>query len=482
MQNKQLPISLLCVLGVGSMIGLGVFNLPSKLAAEANAGAILLSWLINICGLLAIVYVFKILSNKKRGNIGGLYIYSKTFAGDFGAALVGFAYYLSAIFAIVYFFQAGMQSLELIIPSIGTGGFGGGLNLTELLLSSIILWYMSSSMFKGILEIANISLVATAFKILPLILIIIAGFLSFDIANLTNISTVPGEIVNETRALEIGSFQKQITETTKAIIWLFVGFEGLSIISGRAYKSKDVGKAIVWSFCVTALLYFLVSLSCLVALPVEELAKLPPASSGFVLERLVGRWGQLFIDFSMIVSVFGAILIWCMFGVEILYLVSKDKLFFSKLGVEEDGVPKNAVLFTVITIQLMLIASYVFEINYVVFDTVMTTMLLLPYTITILYCVKYIIDEEQYEQKGKQIFDLTVTFISLVYVGWAMYATGYKLLMVSLGIYTFGVVIYIINRLSRRQRVFTKSSLIGSVVITLSGAISMFFIFKEYIL
>ncbi len=79
MQNKQLPISLLIVLGIGAMIGLGVFNLPSELAAEANAGAIVLSWIVNIFGLYSIVNVFKILTNKKRGSVGGLYSYAKIY-------------------------------------------------------------------------------------------------------------------------------------------------------------------------------------------------------------------------------------------------------------------------------------------------------------------------------------------------------------------------------------------------------------------
>ncbi len=472
LQNKQLSTSLLIVLGIGAMIGLNVFNIPSELATKADAKAIIASWVLNIIGILSIVLVFKILSNKKRGSVGGVYAYAKTFTNEFGADMVAFGYYASTIFSVVFFFQSGMQSISILIPSIGTAP-GRGLNLTQLVLASIILWYMSQSMFKGILEISNISIVTTAFKILPLVLIIIACFLSFDIANMSS------NIQNESRITEIGSFHQQLRATTNSILWLFVGFEGLSVISGRVFRTKDIGSAIKWSFIITATLYFLVSMSSLGAIPIDELATLPAASTGFILERLVGRWGQLFIDFSMIVSVFGAIIIWCMFGVEILYLASKDKQFFDNLGIEKDGVPKNAVLFTVCAIQLLLICGYVFDVNFRVFDSILTTTLLVPYTITVLYCIKYVLREEHYENSKNKVRDLTICGVALLYIVWAMHSTGFGTLLIAVGVYTFGVIMYMVNKIVRRQKVFTKGSAIVSIIILIAGALSIMAIIKD---
>ncbi len=470
MQNKQLPTSLLIVLGIGAMIGYSVFDIPRQLASQANVGAILISWVINIIGVFSITWVFKILSNKKRNNIGGLYAYSKTFTGDFGSAMVAYGYYASCIFCVVFFFQSGMQSLSILIPSIGTAP-GHGLNLTQLVLASILLWYMSLSMFKGVLEVSNISLVTTVFKILPLFLIIVAGFLSFDINNMSS------SMQSELRLMEIGTFHEQLRSTTQSILWLFVGFEGLSVISGRVYKSKDVGKAIMWSFVATSTLYLLVSISCLGAVSNEELAKLPGTSTGFVLEYLVGRWGQLFIDFSMVVSVFGAIIIWCMFGIEILFLLSKDKQFLDILGVEHEGVPKNAAIFTVCLIQLLLVCGYVLDINYRVFDTIMTTTLLVPYTITILYCFNYVSKEEHYDNADKQLRDSIITSVALLYILWAMHSTGFGTLTICVGVYTFGIIVYTVNKLVRKEKVFTKVSAIASIVIVTVGIFAFYFNF-----
>ncbi len=474
MQNKQLPISLLVVLNIGAMIGLSVFNLPSVLASEANVGAIMISWIINIVGVLSIAYTFKILSHKKRANIGGLYAYSKNLTGEFGATIVAYGYYASTVFCILFFFQSGMQGLAVLLPSIGSTP-GSGLNLTQLILASIVLWYLSLSMFKGVLEVSNISLVATAFKVLPLILIIIAGMISFDFANITV------SIQDESRILEIGNWNQQLKTTTSSMLWMFVGFEGISVLSGRAYKNTEVGSAIMWSLGITALLYFLVTVSCLGVMPVNELAKLPPASTGFVLEQLVGKWGQIFITFSMIVSVFGAILIWGMFGVEILYLASKDHLFIDKLGVQHEGNPRNAVLFTVIIIQILLIVGYIIGINFRVFDIVMTTTLLLPYTITVIYCFKYVTDGNHYDSNWKQMRDLAVTLSAVAYILWVMYATGFKMLVVSVGIYTFGLIIYICNKAIRREKIFTKLSFISSIVILLAGIFSIIYVINEMI-
>ncbi len=466
MQNKQLTLSLLIVLGIGAMIGLGVFNIPSELAAEASAGVIIISWVINIIGIFSIVCVFRILSRKKRDKAGGLYVYSKSFVGEFGGTVVGYGYYACILFGVLSFFQSGMQSLSQIIPSMGTLP-GTGMNLTQLLVSSILLWYLSVSMYKGILEISNTSLVATGFKIIPLILIIIVGVLSFDISNMVN------DVQNNERFLDISSLHTQLRSTTKSILWLFVGFEGLSVISGRAYRNRDVGKAIFWSFVVVSMLYFLVVISCLGALPIDELAKLPPSSTGFVLERIIGKWGQFFIDFSMVVSVIGAILIWTMFGVEMIFLLSREKQCFDILGIEKDGVPKNAVLFTISLIQVLLILGYIFNINFRVFDSIMSTTVLVPYGMTILYCFIYVLNEEHYFDSTKRTRDIIVVLVAMCYLVWAVYSVGINLLKISAGVYTFAVILYIVNKVSRKETVFTKESAIASVVIASVGIMSM---------
>lgn len=471
MQNKQLSTSLLVVLGIGSMMGVSVFNIPSELAREANAGVIILSWIINIIGVLALVGVFKILSNKKKCNDGGLYAYAKTYTGDFGSAMVAYGYYACTIFSVAYFFQSGISSLTMLLPQVGNME-RVGLNLTQLVLTSIALWYMSITMFKGILGVSNISLVASAFKVLPLLLIIIASFVSFDINHFI------ANDVSELRSIELGSVHAQLRNTTNSILWLFVGFEGLSVLSGRAYKTKNVGTAILWSFIITATLYFLVTISCIGAVPINELTELPFASTGFILEKLVGKWGQLFIEFSIIVSIFGAIIIWCMYGVEILYLSSKDKQFIDVLGVEHNGVPRNAVLFTVVLIQVLLICGYVFNIDFRSFDNIMSTTLLVPYIITTLYGLRYVLKEEHYSNETKKFLDLIIVIVAMVYAIWALHTTGFDLLVICVSVYAIGVIQYIINKALRKEKIFTKGSAFVSALIITAAVSSLILYFN----
>ena len=56
---KQLKLSLLTALVIGSMIGSGVFSLPQNMASGAGAGAVLLGWLITGVGMLMLAFVYQ---------------------------------------------------------------------------------------------------------------------------------------------------------------------------------------------------------------------------------------------------------------------------------------------------------------------------------------------------------------------------------------------------------------------------------------
>ena len=70
--SDKLTLVPLTALVVGSMIGGGVFNLPSDMSRGASPAAILIGWVITGFGMLTLALVYQSLANRKPDlNAGG---------------------------------------------------------------------------------------------------------------------------------------------------------------------------------------------------------------------------------------------------------------------------------------------------------------------------------------------------------------------------------------------------------------------------
>ena len=81
--SQKLTLVPLIALVVGSMIGGGVFNLPSDMSRGASPGAILIGWIITGIGMLMLAFVYQSLAVRKPELNAGPYAYAKAGFGDF---------------------------------------------------------------------------------------------------------------------------------------------------------------------------------------------------------------------------------------------------------------------------------------------------------------------------------------------------------------------------------------------------------------
>src|SRR5690242_21515102 len=81
--DHKLTLVPLIALVVGSMIGGGVFNLPSDMSRAASPGAIIIGWLITGIGMLMLAFVYQSLAVRKPALNAGPYAYAKAGFGPF---------------------------------------------------------------------------------------------------------------------------------------------------------------------------------------------------------------------------------------------------------------------------------------------------------------------------------------------------------------------------------------------------------------
>ena len=131
----KLTLLPLTALVIGSMIGGGVFNLPSDMSRAASPAAVLIGWIITGIGMLMLAFVYQGLAVRKPDLNAGPYAYAKAGFGSFVGFNSAWGYWLSAFLGNVAYAVAIFSALSYFFPF-----FGDGNNLPSIIGASICLW------------------------------------------------------------------------------------------------------------------------------------------------------------------------------------------------------------------------------------------------------------------------------------------------------------------------------------------------------
>lgn len=115
--SGKVSVIALTALGIGSMIGGGIFGLPQQMAGAAAPGPLIIGWLITGAGMLMLAFVYQRLAINRPDIDAGVYGYARAGFGN----LVGFSsawgYWLSAWIGNVGYLVLLMASLGVFPDS-----------------------------------------------------------------------------------------------------------------------------------------------------------------------------------------------------------------------------------------------------------------------------------------------------------------------------------------------------------------------------
>ncbi len=442
---RQLKLSALVALVVGSMIGGGVFSLPQNMAASASAGAILIGWAITAVGMLSLAFVFQTLANRKPELDAGVYAYAKAGFGDYMGFSSAWGYWISAWIGNVSYFVLLFSTLGYFFPI-----FGEGNTLPAVIGASVVLWGVHMLVLRGIQQAAFINLISTIAKIVPLLLFVVIAAVAFRLDVFTADFLGQGNT-------ELGSVMQQVRNMMLVTVWVFIGIEGASVYSARAERRSDVGKATVIGFVSVLALLVLVNVLSMGIMSHAELASLKNPSMAGVLEQVVGRWGAILISVGLVVSLAGALLSWTLLCAEILFAGARDHTMPSFLRKENaNHVPANALWLSNGLIQLFLIITLFNASTYLSLLYLATSMILVPYFWSAAYAVLVGLRGESYEgQPGERRKDLAIAIVATLYALWLLYAGGVQYLLLSALLYAPGALFFAKAKHERGQPVFS---------------------------
>lgn len=451
-EQNNLGFVALVAIVMGSMIAGGIFDIPQNLAEVASPGAILIGWLITGVGIIALALAFQNLSDKRPDLEGGIYSYAKEGFGNYMGFNSAYGYWLSALLGQVFYVFALFQAVSYFFPV-----FAEENTVMVVAASSALLWATYFMVKKGISSAVRLSIVTTIGKIVPLIIFIIVVALFFNLDNITM------NMWGEAGEFSWDAINEQVRSTMLITLWVFIGVEGAVVLSGRAKNKKDVGRATITGLIGALIIYVLVSMLSLGAIPAEELATYDYPSTAYIMEDLVGTWGAVLINAGMVISLVGAWLGWTLLAVEIPTVAAEDGVFpkfFAKK--DENGNYHNALLATIVLIQLFLFTKLFSTKPYDFMMILATSAILIPYLFSALYQVKYTWQSDT----TTKVRNMIIGVIATIYAFWLVFS-DIDYLILSICLYVPGILMYRVAQKENGRKLFNTAELVVAIIFIL---------------
>lgn len=391
---------------LGNMIGAGVFLMPSTLASFG--GISLLGWVCSAIGAILLAKIFAYLSKMLPHADGGPYAYTQKGLGDFAGFLVAWGYLVSVWCTNAAITVSFVSALSTFIPILATN------SLLAVATGLATIWFLTWINTLGVLTSGKLQLVTTILKIIPLLLIGIAGLFFIKWNNFLPFNTSGT------------STFAAITATTTLTFFAFLGIECATIPSGSVVNpEKTISRATMYGTVIATIIYLLSTVSVMGMIPANQLKNsVTPFADAAVF--IWGNGAQYWVSAGVAIAAFGALNGYILIQGQLPYAIAKDKLFpaiFSKTN--KKGVPSIGIIISSVFVSVFMCMNYteglVEKFKFLILLSTLTA--LIPYLFT---TAAYLIIRIQYAFKSLLSFISVVllTIAAFVFSLWMVVGSG----------------------------------------------------------
>lgn len=436
----------LTALVFGLMVGVGIYNLPQNMAAVASAEAVFAAWIVTAAGILPLVVAFKWLSDRYPQYNAGIYQYAQAGFGNFAGFNIAWGYWLCTAFSNVAYGVMLNDSCGAFVPSLLSHG------APTVVFCSVLIWVMYAIVARGVKTAKIVNTLLAGVKVAMLVFIV-AIFVIFFQAGLFE-----AEIWTGASATELGS---QVKSTMMVTLFCFFGVEGAVMMSARAKRREDVGRAGIAGFAISLVLYMAVSLLSYGLLSRAQLAGLPDPSIAYILRESCGEWAYWTVIGAVIVSLLGGWVAWTLVVAQVPYeaaIVGILPRVFRR--VNRNGMPALGLFASSVVMELFLLMVVMADDVYLAALQITGLMIIPCYFFTGLFLLK------KADSWGVRTLALVITGFCL----WMAYAGGTADMFMTSAFYVAGIGFYIMaRRESGRTPLFTRGEKWGLAALSVAA-------------
>lgn len=370
--RRHLGAPHLTALGVGAIIGAGIFSLTGTAAANYGGPGIIYSFVIAgaLCALAGLCYA-ELASMIPVA--GSAYTYSYTTMGELIAWIIGWDLILEYAFGAVtvsiawsgYLYSLVHATLGIELPEwllrFTQGPFdmvtlpsGETVNGIWNVPATLIVVALTAVLYRGIRESAWVNNLIVVVKVAIIVAFVALGLAVIDVANLIadpNASGLGALVPPVQRATEHGiTFDRYgwgllppdrgVLTAAAVVFFAYIGFDAVSTTAQEAKNpGRDIPIGILASLAICTVLYILVSLVLTGVVHYTELAVPDPIAVG--IDRIVElrRWSPaargaltFFVKVGALAGLTSVMLVMMLAQARIFYSMSRDGLlpFFSR--------------------------------------------------------------------------------------------------------------------------------------------------------
>ncbi len=269
----------LVLLMINSIIGAGIFGVPSKVFALSGPYSL---FAFIACALVAMTFILCFAEVSSRfDRTGGPYLYTLTAFGRFPGFLVGWLLLIGRIFGYAAVINLLVIYLSFFLPFFihPAAKIGCILVITVLLTFINHIGIKNSTKFNNLLTIG---------KLAPLAIFILFGLFN-----------IQPDLFATHEAPSLSSF----TNSVLILVFIFGGYEAVLINSGEIHNpKKNLPFALITATVIVAVFYCLIQVVCIGTLPSLSTSAKPLAEAA---SRFMGWPGGTIIGIGAIISILG---------------------------------------------------------------------------------------------------------------------------------------------------------------------------------
>ena len=304
------------------------------------------------------------------------------------------------------------------------------------------LWLPAAVNLAGLRSIAWFQILTTVIKFIPLLFIATVGLLFVKSANFGAFNASGGSSLSA------------ISAAAAIALFSYLGIETASVAAGRVRDpERNVGRATVLGTLACAFVYILGTVAVFGTVAHARLVGSSAPFTDSANAIFGGVWAGKTVAVAAIVSGIGALVGWTLIVAEMPQAAARDNLFPEQFARESRaGVPAFGIIVSTA------LASVLTVVSYTSFDKVFTTIVLLsvltsviPYLFSAAAQLAWLATSRRTVDARHMVRDVVISGVALVFSFWTLAGSGYQAVYYGTFCVFLGVPVYVWMRRARKS-------------------------------